>query len=71
MDTDSFILYIETDGTCKDIAEDVETRFDTSDYELDRPLPKGKNKKVIGLMKDELGRKIMTTFVGFIVTSCQ
>ena len=70
MDTDSFILYIETYDTCKDIAEDVETRFDTSDYELDRPLPKGKNKKVIGLMKDELGRKIMTTFVGFIVPSC-
>ena len=40
-----------------DIAEDVETRFDTSNYELDcnyteRPLPKGKNKKVIRLMKD-------------------
>ena len=39
----------------KDIAEDVETRFDISNYELDRPLPKGKNKKVIGLMKDKLG----------------
>ena len=48
-----------------DIAEDVETRFDTSNYELDRPLPKGKNKKVIGLIKDELVGKIMTKFVGF------
>ena len=48
----------------KDIAEDVETRFDTSNYELDRPLPKGKNKKVIGLMKDELSGKTMTKFVG-------
>ena len=56
-------LYIKTDGIYKDIAEDVKTRFDTSNYELDRPLPKGKNKKVIGLMKDELGRKIMTKFV--------
>ena len=55
MDTDSFIVYIKTDDIYKDIAEDVETRFDTSKYELefnsiDRPLPKGK--KVIGLMED-------------------
>ena len=64
MDTDSFIVYIKTEDIYKDIAEDVETRFDTSNYELDRPLPKGKNKKVIGLMKDELGGKIMTKFVG-------
>ena len=55
MDTDSFILYIKTAGIYKDIREDAETRFDTSNYELDRPLLKGKNKKVIGLMKDELG----------------
>ena len=41
----------------KDTAEDVETRFDNSSYELDRPLPKEKSEKVIGLMKDELGRK--------------
>ena len=39
----------------KDIGEDVETRFSTSNYELDRPLPIGKHKKVIGLIKDELG----------------
>ena len=64
MDTDSFIAYIKTDGIYKDIPEDVETRFDTSNYELDRPLPKGKNKKIIGLMKDELGGKIMTKFLG-------
>ena len=43
MDTSSFIVYIKTDGIYKDIAEDVETRFDTSNYELDKPLPKGKN----------------------------
>ena len=35
--------------------KDIETRFDTSNYELDRPLPKRKSKKVIGLTKDELG----------------
>ena len=40
MDADSFIVYIKTDDIFKDIAEDVETRFDTSNYELDRPLPK-------------------------------
>ena len=43
MDTDSFIVYIKTD----DIYKDIETRFDNSNYELDRLLPKGKNKKVI------------------------
>ena len=42
-DTDSFIVYIKTDDIYKDIAENVETRFDTSNYELDRPLPKDKN----------------------------
>ena len=47
----------------KDIAEDVLARFDTSGYNLDRPLPVGLNKKVIGLMKDELGGEIMTEFV--------
>ena len=63
MDIDSFLVYIKTDDIYKDIAEDVETRFDTSNYELDRPLPKRKNKKIIGLMKDELSGKIMTEFV--------
>ena len=54
-DTDSFIVYVKTNNIYKDIAEDVEKRFDTSNFEIDRPLPKGTNKKVIGLMKDELG----------------
>ena len=64
MDTDCFIEYIKTDDIYKDIAEDVQNRFDTSNYELDRPLPKGKNRKVIGLMKDAIAGKIMTKFVG-------
>ena len=64
VDTPSFIVYIKTDDIYKDIAEDVQTRFDTSNNELDRPLPKGKHKKVIGLMKDELAGKIITKFVG-------
>ena len=47
MDTDSFIVYIETGDIYKDIVEDIEIRFNTSNYELDRPLPKAKNKKVL------------------------
>ena len=63
MDTNSLVYDINTENFYKDIAEDVETRFDTSGYEPDRPLPIGKNKKVIGLMKDELGGKIMKEFI--------
>ena len=44
LDTDSFIVYIKTDDNCKDITENVESRFDTSNYELYWPLPKEKNK---------------------------
>ena len=64
MDTGSFTVYTETYDIYKNIAEGVETRFSASNYELDRPLPKEKNNKVIGLMKDELGGKIMTKFDG-------
>ena len=64
MDTNSFIVYVKRDHIYKDIAENVETRFDTSNYKLDRPFPKEKNKKVIGLMKDKLSGKIMIKFVG-------
>ena len=35
MDTDSFTVYIKADDSYKDITEDVETRFDTSNYELE------------------------------------
>ena len=63
MDTDSFIMNIKTEDFDKDIANDVEKRFDTSNYECDRPLPTGKNNKVIGLMKDEIGGRVITDFV--------
>ena len=63
MDTDSFIMNIKTNDFYKDISNDVENRFDTSNYEVNRPLPIEKNKKIIGLMKDELGGKIITEFV--------
>ena len=56
-------MNIKTEDFYKDITNDVEKRFDTSNYEVTRPLPIGKNKKVIGLMKDELGGKIITEFI--------
>ena len=63
MDMDSFIMNIKTNDFYKDISNDIDNRFDTSNYEVKRPLPIGKNKKVIGLMKDELGGEIITEFV--------
>ena len=63
MDTDSFIMDIKTDDFYKDIANHEECKFDTSNYEVNRLLPVRKNKKVIGLMKDELEGKIITEFV--------
>ena len=57
MDTDSFIADIKTNDIYKDIEEHVQTRFDTSNYELKRQLSKGKIKRGIGVMEDELGAK--------------
>ena len=53
----------KADAIYGDIAEDVERRFGISNYELKRPLPEGKNKKVIGVTKDELGGKIIKEFL--------
>ena len=68
MDTDSVVIHIITEDFYKGIASDVESWFDTSNYDENktnrRPLPIVKNKKVIGLFKDELEAKIMTEFVG-------
>ena len=63
IDTNSFVMNIKTEDFYKYIANDVEKRFDTSNYEVNRPLPTGKNLKDIGLMKDELGGKIVAEFV--------
>ena len=65
MDTDSLVYDIKTENFYEDIANDVEAKFNTSGYSKTdfRPLCIGLNKKVIGLMKDELGGKIMTEFV--------
>ena len=64
MDTGSFIIHIKTKDFYKDIAN-VEKLSDTSNYDdVDRPPPKDMNRKKIGLLKDELGGKIMKEFVG-------
>ena len=64
-DTDSFIINIKTEDFFEDIFNDVEKWFYTSNYDKNdkRPIPIGKNKKVSGLFKDELGGKIMTEVV--------
>ena len=63
MDTESFIVYIKANDVFKYIAERFETIFDTSNHELNRPLSNARNKKVTGLMKDELVGKIMIIFL--------
>ena len=70
MDTDSFIMNIKTNDFYKNVSYDVDNRFDTSNYEVKRPLPIGKNKKVIGLMKDELGGEIITEFIALRPKTC-
>ena len=62
---DSFIVNVKAKDVYKYLAKNVETRFDTSNFELRRLFPKAKSKKLIGLMKDEFGGKIMKDFVGF------
>ena len=66
MDVDNFLIHIKTEDLYKEIANNVEKWFDTSNYSKDdnRPLPVGWNKKVISLFKDELGGKIMKELVG-------
>ena len=63
METECFSVYIKADDISKDIAKDVEKRFNTSNYELYKSLLKGKNKKATDSMKDKFGRIIMKTFV--------
>ena len=65
-DTDSFVIHIITEDLYRDIANDIERWFDTSNYDKNdhRLLPIGKNKKVIGLFKGELRGKIMKVLAG-------
>ena len=53
------IVYIKADDIYKEIAEHLEATFDTSNFELDRPLSKGKIERIIGLIKEELDGKTM------------
>ena len=63
MDNDYLVYHIKIEDFYSDIAENVEARFDTNGFMEPKPLPMGLNEKVIGLMKDELGGKIMKEFV--------
>ena len=62
MGASSFAVHVKIGDVHNQIAEDVQTRFDTSNHKLDRPLPEWDKKKVIGLMKEEIGGKIMKKF---------
>ena len=67
MDTDSSILHVKTDDIDTTILQKIlkqDLTLYLTNYELDRPLSKGKTKKLIGLMKGELGEQIMKEFVG-------
>ena len=70
MDTDRLIFYLETEDIYIDTTKDAETIFNTLNNELQRLLPRGKNKKLIGSMKDELGRKVMTEFAALRPKTC-
>ena len=65
MDKDSFIIHIKSEDSYNDIKDDAKKWFDTSNYSENdkRSLPRGMNKKLIGLMKDQLGEKVMIKFV--------
>ena len=63
MGIDSFIVYVKTAGIYADIAQDVKTRFDTYNCDIQGPLPIGKNKKVKDLTNNKLGGRTMTEFI--------
>ena len=63
MHTDRFTVHVKIDDIYKNTAEDVETRFGTSNFKIDRPIPKGKKRKQIGLMIDEIRRQLIKEFV--------
>ena len=60
---DSLTVPVKSEDVYSDLLGDVEKIFDTSSYEVERPLPIGKNKKVIGLINNELSGRIMEKFI--------
>ena len=54
----------KTEDIYTDVSKNIETKFDPSNYKLWRRLPQGKKKEVIALIKDVLGGKVVTKFVG-------
>ena len=69
-DTDSLMYEIETEDFYKDISGDVKEKFDTSEYPTNHPsgIPSGFNIKVLGMLKDEVGAKIIDEFVGLTLS---
>jgi len=65
-DTDSLAYEIQTEDFYKDIADDIEARFDTSEYPKDHPsgIKTGVYKTVLGMFKDETAGKQIEEFVG-------
>ena len=63
-DTDSLAYEIKTEDFYDDIKNDIDSKFDTSDYPKDHSLYSTKNKKVIGMFKDEACGKQIEEFVG-------
>ena len=63
INTDSFIMYNKTEDFYKDIANEVKKRFDTSNYKVDSPLAMGEKKKVLDMMKNQLGVVLMKEFI--------
>ena len=63
MNPDGFIVYVKLGGIYKDITKNVETRFNSSNFEIDRPFTKGKSKSIIGIIKNGLDEQIMNKFV--------
>ena len=72
MDRDISVVYVKIDDIYKEIAEDLSVRCDTSNYEMNRPLPKGKDTKLItGIIKDKFDEKIFKEFVGLRAKNTQ
>ena len=63
IDMDSATIHIKSEDVYSDLLGDVEKRFHTSSYKVERPLPIGKNKKLIGLINDEMGGKIIRELI--------